>query len=169
MKPYPVLLQKNPNLSEWMRLASSVRQSRLLGSRDKGKQGEGLGEGGVLTWRYGGWVESPRRERGLSSREVGVAFQSGSTCSSRVRQQDSWKHLVEINTPFYRQKQRANGEQQESIHQFLNVCRHFALTHHLHPKYRLIGKQQGCTQWNSGQIVRGNHSANGDLVNYTNY
>lgn len=52
-----------------------------------------MGKGGVLTWRYGGWVESPRRERGLSSREVGDAFQSGSTCSPRVRQQDSWRHL----------------------------------------------------------------------------
>lgn len=70
-----------------------VREHGDRGRGDKGTRGVGMGKGGVLTWRYGGWVESPRRERGLSSREVGDAFQSGSTCSPRVRQQDSWRHL----------------------------------------------------------------------------
>lgn len=47
---------------------------------------------GVLTWRYGGWVENPRK-RGLRSREVRDAVQVRGTCPPRVRQQDGGRHL----------------------------------------------------------------------------
>jgi len=43
------------------------------------------GWGGILTWRYGGRVECPRRERDLRSRDVGDAVQGGGTCPPRVR------------------------------------------------------------------------------------
>lgn len=68
-------------------------EAAIVARKIKGTWGVGMGKGGVLTLRHGGWVESSRRERGLRSSEVGDAFQSGSTCSPRVRQQDSWRHL----------------------------------------------------------------------------
>lgn len=87
-------LPLTPQASAGLHSYRGVREHGDRGKEDKGTLGVGMGEeGGILTWRYGGWVESPRRERGLSSREVGDAFQSGSTCSPRVRQQDSWRHL----------------------------------------------------------------------------
>lgn len=82
-----------PHVSAGLHSYRGVREHGDRGKEDKGTRVVGIGKGGVLTWRYGGWVESPMRERGLSSREVGDAFHSGSTCSPRVRQQDSWRHL----------------------------------------------------------------------------